>query len=414
MRQYFELPRAIYIICLGMFINRAGSFVVPFLTLYLSQQLQLGDLFATRTMGLFGLGSLGGALLGGYLADHVGRRPVMLTALFGGAATMLLLSRLSSGPAIMVGVVLLALISDLYRPAAQAMMADLVPPLQRPYSFTLIYVAINLGFAVGPAVAGTLLKHTSFTALFIGDAATTLTYGVMVVFLLGETMQMARSGSTATGNPAPVSAPAARVGGHWHDWARIFHDGKFMMLCLASLLISLVYMQAMSTFPLYARNHGVSPDVFGRILAINGLMIAVLQIPFSHFLQRFDRRVLLPLAACLTALGFGLKAGAGSAPAFAGCVIIWTIGEMIQVPLTSPMIAAIAPADLRARYMGVFSVSFSGANMVAAPLGGLVLTTWGGAALWLIAAGTAVLAAICFAVACARLGPTPGKIGSTT
>ena len=399
MRQYLELPRAIYFICLGVFINRAGSFIVPFLTIYLSQRLGLGNLFATQAMGLFGMGAVIGALIGGHLADKLGRRVVMLLALFGGAALMLVLSTLTSGPAIMICIPILAMVSDLYRPAAQAMMADLVEPLKRPYAFTLIYVAINLGFAVGPALGGLLLEHTSFQVLFWGDAATTATYGLLVLFALRETIHLARRET----KPAPAAEPGAANIDPLTAWQRITGDTNFMLLCVATLLVSLVYMQAMSTFPLYAGAHGVKPDQFGRIIALNGIMIAVGQIPLTYFLRRFDRGTVLTLAACLTALGFGLKGVSTTAAAFALCVVIWTIGEMMQVPMMGPLVSELAPPDLRARYMGVFSMCHSGANMIAAPLGGMVLTYFGGARLWQIAAVTAALAALCYWAACQRI-----------
>src|SRR2546426_5077141 len=133
LRKYWELPRTVHVLCIGTFVNRAGSFIIPFLALYLNERLGLGERFATRTMGLYGLGAIIASLAGGQLADWIGRRAVMLISLFGGAAAMLFLSRLSSGGAIMATVFALSLIAEMYRPAASAMIGDVVEPLRRPY-----------------------------------------------------------------------------------------------------------------------------------------------------------------------------------------------------------------------------------------------------------------------------------------
>src|ERR1043166_1191644 len=158
LRHYFNLPRAVHILCLGTFINRAGTFLIPFLTLYLTSQLHLGERFATRTMGLYGAGAIVAAIIGGQIADRFGRRTVMLISLFGGAVLMMLFSTLHQTAAIIVNVAALGIVGELYRPGASAMIGDLVSPAIRPHAFGLMYVSINLVFAIGPAIGGVLAK----------------------------------------------------------------------------------------------------------------------------------------------------------------------------------------------------------------------------------------------------------------
>ena len=144
-KQYLNLPRAIHILCVGAFINRAGTFLVPFLTLYLQEDLELGIGFATRAMGAYGFGSIAAFLVGGHLADSMGRRTVMLISLFGAAAILLVFGSLRSPWAITLALVCFAMVAEMYRPAASAMIADLVPPDHRAHAFSLMYVSINLG-----------------------------------------------------------------------------------------------------------------------------------------------------------------------------------------------------------------------------------------------------------------------------
>ena len=96
LRDYIELPLSVRVLCLGSLINRAGSFVMIFLTIYASEEMGYGVGFAAACMGVFGFGSMLGSILGGHLADQIGRRTVMLIALIGGAAGLLLISSMEN------------------------------------------------------------------------------------------------------------------------------------------------------------------------------------------------------------------------------------------------------------------------------------------------------------------------------
>ena len=187
LREYLSLPRSIHILCMGSFINRAGAFVVVFLVLYLRQDLGLDVTFATRTMGVFGLGAIIASLVGGHLADQIGRRTVMLASLFGGATILVVFSFVTARWAIMPMVLVFAMVVEMYRPAASAMIADLTDPVQRPHAFGLMYVAINLGFAVGAFVGGKIAGY-GFQWLFWGDALTAAIYGLIIVLAISETL----------------------------------------------------------------------------------------------------------------------------------------------------------------------------------------------------------------------------------
>ena len=150
------LPRSFWLLWIGTFINRLGGFVVPFLTLYLTSQRGLSVSQAALVVSLFGAGSFGAALVGGELADRLGRRPVMLISFLLAPVNMILLGLTRTialiGPLTLVQ----GFFTDLYRPAVNAMVADLVPTEHRPRAYGYIYWAINLGFAIAPAIAGFL------------------------------------------------------------------------------------------------------------------------------------------------------------------------------------------------------------------------------------------------------------------
>lgn len=403
--RYTNLPRAVHVLCLGTLINRAGTLVIPFLTIYLREEVHLDVEFATTAMGAFGLGAMIAALLGGHLADWLGRRVVMLLGMAGGAAILLLLSTLTSPGLILLGLAAFALVAEMYRPAASAMIADLTEPQSRPHAFGLMYLAINLGFTVAPVIAGLLLK-IGFKWLFYCDALTSLVYAAILAAAVRETLPSKRAArpesadAPSAAEPPPQEHATVRL---WDAARHILADWPFLTFCLASLLTAVVYVQAMSTFPLWLQQRGVGASAYGRIIAVNGLLIVCLQLPLTTIVSRFNRAAVMVAAAVFMAVGFGLIGLAATAWQFAGTVVIWTLGEMMQVPHMSAIVTDMAPIPLRARYMGVLSMTFSAAMLLGAPLGGRVLAHGGGAWLWAGAFITAMLAALSYLAISSRI-----------
>lgn len=415
LQPYLELPRTVYLLCLGTFINRAGTFLVPFLTLYLHRHLGLPKTFATTAMGVFGLGCVCGALTGGVLADRFGRRPVMLLSFCGAAGLMLTLSTVSSGGLFLALLFVFAVLGDLYRPAVMAMVADVTPPLQRSYAYGLLFMSVNLGFAIGPVVGGALSEY-SFKLLFYGDALTTAIYAAIILLLIPETMPAPRARAAGAGWAGPAGAAVADADGRVPLAAVVRHIATnyvFLAFCGGMLLLALVFMQSMSTLPIYLESlpKPIPPSQYGIIIAINGWMIVLLQIPATAWAVRQNRGALLVTTALLVALGFGMKGWAQTWSMFALAVAVWTLGEIINHPLSSPIVADLAPVEMRARYMGVFSMCFSGANMIGAPLGGWVLATLGGRWLWTLSAGLALLAGAVFLAIAPRVAARGGAAG---
>jgi len=387
-RQYLELPRAIHVLCLGTFVNRAGMFLVPFLTLYLTSSLGLGGAFATQAMGVYGLGGIVASLTGGALADRIGRRTVMVTSLVGGAAILSFFGRLASPPAILAAVLAFSFLGEMYRPAASAMIADLTGPVDRPRAYSLMYLTINLGMTVSPVVGG-FIAQRSFQWLFWGDAATSLAYALLLVLAVRETLPSrgaAAVGAAHEPHP-PLGLVARRIAGH----------RAFLLFCLATHLVAITYMQSHTTLPLYMSGLGLGPQQYGLIVAVNAFMIVAFQLPFTHATERFPRENLVVASAIVTAIGFGLVGLAKSPWPLAGTVAVWTIGEMLQSPYLSAVVADLAPRELRGSYMGMLTFSFASALMVGAPLGGAVLARFGPGALWTGALGIALVGAALYA-----------------
>ena len=149
------LPRGAWILFLGTFLNKFGTFVLPFLAIYMTR---MG--YSTAQAGLaiaaYGIGSLCASLIGGHLADRLGRRKTIVLSMFSGAIAMLCLSQAHRLPMIVLFSGLAGLTGEIYRPASSALLADLVPAGQRVTAFAAYRMAINAGFAFGSATAGLL------------------------------------------------------------------------------------------------------------------------------------------------------------------------------------------------------------------------------------------------------------------
>jgi MFS family permease len=382
------LPRPFWILWTGTLINRMGTFVVPFLAIYLTQVRGFSLAQAGLVAALYGAGAACAGALGGVLADRFGRRVTMVAALGLGGLSMMALGLASRIEVIAPGAFLVALITEMYRPAVQAAIADLVPAGDRVRAFGLLYWVINLGFAIGVTLGG-LLATVSYSLLFIFDGATSLLYAVLVWRGVRET----RPAVPAHAEGQPRLSTLA-------GFLAPFGDRTFVAFLALTFLTALVFMQGLTALPLDMTAHGVSRAAYGAVVGLNGLLIVVLQPFLGPPLARWNRSRTLAAGALLVGIGFGWNALAATALLYAIGVVLWTVGEMAVLPVANAMVADLAPVETRARYQGAYGVAFGLAACVAPALGSFVLQHLGSVALWtgclavgvLVAAGQMLLA----------------------
>ncbi|MCU0655156.1 MAG: MFS transporter [Polyangiaceae bacterium] len=359
-----QLPRVFWVLWAGAFLNRLGGFVVPFLSIFLTEQRGQSPAEVGWLLALYGLGGLAASLSGGALADRVGRRSTLATSLLLSAAAMGQLAwQRDEG---MLGVSLLALgfFGELYRPALQAMVADLVPEgPPRVAAFGALYWAANLGFACSTMLAG-LLASQSFRMLFLGDALTTLGFAAVALLLLPET----RPVSAASSPPRALLSP--------------FLDPRFVSFLVANSLLVLCFFQVNSTFPVAVRGAGLSTRTFGALLALNGVMIVVVQPLLTRWLGGLPGGRMLALGALLIGLGFGSHALASSAASWALGIVCWTLGEILIAPRVSAVVADLAPPSLRGSYQGALMFGHASGSFLGPLGGGWLLAHHGPVALW--------------------------------
>ncbi|HRF02792.1 MAG TPA: MFS transporter [Pirellulaceae bacterium] len=413
-RELLSLPRVVLLLCFGSMINRAGTMVIPFLAIYLADELKTGEAFATLTLSAFGLGSIAAQLIGGSLADRIGRRPVLLLAFGSSAAILPLLAEVRNPYLLMVGIFLFAIVAETYRPATHAMIADVTPPEKRSDAFGLMYVAVNLGFAIAAGVGG-LLAESSFRLLFWIDAATCGSFGLLLLLTVPETrragepddgsikaqdnaVEEPRNGALPSESDAARPTPgrlAALL--DLAAYRRIVSHGDFIVFCAANVLLAILFMQSVGALPLSMTRVGLGKSDFGQVVMLNGLMICLLQLGITKLVVPRRRSRMLIAASLLVGFGFFLNAPATLPWHFAISIVVWTIGEMMQAPLVFSVASTFAPAELRGRYMGFLSMSFSIATVVGPATGGLLLERLGPFGVWGGCLAVGIGAALLFA-----------------
>lgn len=368
------LPATFWTLFAGMLVNRLASFVGIFLGLYLVRERGLLPDAAGRVVSLFGVGVLVAGPVGGTLADAIGRRATMLLSLGLGAVVIGAIGFLRAPWLLGLFAFLAALTSELYRPAMNAAIADLVPPADRTRAYGLVYWAVNLGWSISLALAG-FVAERSFALLFLADAATCALFALIVFLRVPET----RPPGTHAHSPLAGLSLALR-------------DGPLVAFLLLHLAGLVVFLQFQLAAPLDMAAHGLGPKVFSALMALNGLGVVLLQPFLGPALQRRDGARLLALSALLFGLGFGVNAALGTAPGaalgplpvYTFGVLLWTVGEVVGFPAANALVANLAPVALRGRYQGTFSMAWGLAFAASPILGGEVLTRYGARALWLL------------------------------
>ncbi|MFD4242043.1 MDR family MFS transporter [Streptomyces sp. NPDC058525] len=371
------LPPAFWWLWTSTLVNRLGAFVATFMTLYLTLDRGYSASFAGLVVALHGLGGVISSLVAGVMTDRLGRRPTLMAANVATALSVALLGFMEHPAAIAAVALLVGMASNASRPAVQAMLSDIVRPEDRVRAFALNYWAINLGFAISATVAGFIAEY-SYLAGFLGEAALTLVCAVLVFVKLPESRP--EKGDPATAADEPEIGLGA-----------VLRDGRFMAVVGLSFLISLIFMQGSFGLPLAMGTAGFSTGDYGLVAAVNGVMIVVLQIPVTRFIEHRDPKRLLVVSALLAGYGFGLTAFGGSLGVLALTVCVWTLGEIINSPTQMGLVARLSPLHGRGRYQGMYTMSWAVASLIAPLLAGGVIDRFGAGWLW---GSTAVLGTV--------------------
>jgi len=375
------LPRPVWLISAATLVNRSGTMVLPFLALFLTSERGFSTTEAGQTLAMYGIGGIGGSYLGGWLSDRVSPRRVMEASLVLTGAGFFLLGYLEARWTILLMMVALSLVAEGFRPACMAALAAETGPGERTRAFALNRLAVNMGMSLGPAVGG-FLASRDYGWLFRVDGATCALAALFLWASFRREPPVVRS-----------SAVAAGEAGDRSPW----RDGPFLACMLLQFLLALVIFQIASTYPLTLRDlYHFREARIGLVLAINTVIIVLVEMVLIHRVQGRDPLRLVAVGSFLLCLGFGLLpfGVAGGFVYVALTVVIWTMGEMLTLPVMGGVVANRAGEASRGRYMALFTVAFEGAFVVAPLAGTWVYQELGPQRLWLgcIGIGAVLLA----------------------
>lgn len=377
------LPPAFWLLLAATLIDRLGGFAHVYLALFLTGPAGVDLGTAGMMISLLAVGGVVGTTVGGSLADRIGRKPLILAGMVMTASGYIALSQLSAVPGIAVCLFAVGVAGSLPPPAMAAAIADVVMPEDRRRAYSLQFWAINLAFAFAATVAGLLVK-VAWSLVFLIDAATSLLAAALLWIWMRDRY-------------VPALAAAAELGTQRGP----LRDKTFRGLFVVGLLTAAMYNQASVALAAEMTADGLVAS-YGPLIAINGILIGVLQ-PFSTRTTATIAPVpLLAVGSLLIGLGFGLTALADTAAAHAACIVVWTLGEILLSSTASAAVAGLAPADQRARYQGAWQASWSAAALAPAA-GAFVLARAGSPVLWGGCAAIGVIGALLVA----RLGRDP-------
>ena len=346
----------------GTFINRFGGFVVPMLAIYLTRN-GYSVTQAGFAMGTYGVGHLIASSAGGHLADRIGRRNTIVISMFSSAAAMLALSQAHSYALILALTTAAGATTEMYRPASYALIGDIVPDQHRVIAFGLYRFAVNLGVAVGPATAG-FLADKSFIYCFVGDAVTSVIYGIIAIFALPQGLKTYEKTERA-GESIRSAAANPRV----------------VWFLAAAMLAAAVDYQMTSTLALHVTRLGFRPVVYGIMISLNGLLIVLFEILITARVQHLNPQRVIAIGYALNGIGFALSGFSRTMPALMATVFVWTFAEMLYSPMAGPYLIRIAPERFRGRYMGLLVLMWS-FGYVIGPIVGTWLFEHNESALW--------------------------------
>jgi len=375
----------------------AGSSAYPFMGIWAVKE--LGAAQSTLAFAYLVGAVLAGVTgyVGGHWSDKIGRRPLILAGW--GCQALVPLALIAVGRHVYLGLGLLALLpvfGSLGGAADQAMVADLVAPERHEAAYASVRVASNLGVTIGPPIGGLLLVGGNWHHLWLGTLVL-----AAAGFLIAH-RYIPRGGAYAPEGPPQRGS-----------FAVIVRDTPFLLFMLSSIFATMTYVATETLLPIsVTTTHHLAPAAWGFLMILNPLFVTVFQLRLTRRVARVPASLKLGLAMPMMGVPFLLLNWHGSAPVIAVVIMIFVLGEMLWVPTSQAVVAALAPADIRGAYMGVFGGTWS-VGWAATPFLGLqVRHAYGDATMWMCVAVVGVLAGITGLVAARGHDAEAAAVGS--
>lgn len=396
---YTGLNREVWLLSLISLVNRAGSMVFPFMTIYLTQARGFSLKESGIIMSFFGLGSVLGAYIGGWLTDRIGDYKVQFWSLITTSIVLLFVLRMETFWGISTMAFLLSVTADAFRPANKVAVASHSKPENITRSFALLRLSVNLGFAIGPAMGGILAAWKGYDWLFYADAVTCLLAAIIFRLTMKDDFTPAELGTkNKVAQKALKNSNSA------------YKDPHFLYFLLIIGLLAFAFLQLFYTIPVFFKQElNLNEGQIGIFMALNGVIIVLFEMPLVYLAERNTTPFkIMKIGAILIGLGFlcfllpiklaGLVAALG--------IIILTFGEIYYMPFASAWVANRSKPENRGQYMALYSIAWSTASVVAPASGFFLIEQIGFNGLWLVLSAVGMLSAIGFWVLGKKIADT--------
>ena len=349
--------REIWILTLITFINRAGTMVLPFLSKYLREDLDFSYNQVKWILISFGLGSIVGSWLGGKLSDKIGFYKIMIFSLLTSGIAFFGLQFVTSFEGLLVAMFFIMVVADMFRPAMFVSLGAYAKPENRTRALTLVRLAINLGFAAGPALGGLLIMTVGYKGLFWVDGATCIL--AILIFWI-KVKEKKKSKYTDKEHPGEILTHS------------VFKDRPFWIFLGATLITGILFFQLFTTIPLYHKEQfNLSELQTGLLLTLNGVLIFFLEMPIVSYIERhkINKLKVITLGCLAMAISMYLLLVNQWAGILIIMMLFMTFGEMFVFPFSNSFAMSRASKGHEGRYMAIFTMSYSSAHILSAEAG---------------------------------------------
>ncbi len=379
------LSRQVWLLALVMFINRSGGMVIAFLTLYLTQKLGFSITEAGFVMMVFGIGSICGTLLGGKLTDKIGYFPVQLWSLFLGGIMFLLISQTQNYYIICTFTFLLSAFGEAYRPANTASIAAFSTPETFTRSVSLIRLAINLGWSIGPAIGG-FLASRDYKLLFWADGLTNIGAAIIVLAFLRGTRRQKTDSQVVKAIINPKDSA--------------YRDKKYLIFLVLTTLYAIAFFQLFTIGPVFYKEVCKLSEIqIGYILGLNGLMVAFIEMILVYKIEgKFEKLNLISFGVSLVVVNYIIFLFSHSYTWLIVGIIFATFSEIFAMPFMNSFSIGRSKPHNRGQYSALHSMTWSVAQISAPLIGTQTIAHFGFDALWYILGGFGIVSAVGFRV----------------
>lgn len=364
LRNYIGLPKSIYVLFFARIINSMGAFVFPFLTMFLTENLGLGEKQSGLIVFISAMSFVPGSIIGGILSDNMGRKKILIIFQSLAAICFIPCAFLGNSMVIPVLLILAGVFGGAAQPANSAMVADLTNSNNRKNAFSLLYLGINIGFAFGPLIAG-FLYNNYIELIFIGDALTTMISLLLVFIYVEESLPSDEDielGKTLNSDEKTEEGNLISV---------LFKRPALLAFAVVSTIYSFVFAQHTFALPLQINSiYGadkLGPKVFGTLMMTNGVVVVIMTLFLTSITKKLRPILNIAISGILCSIGFGIIFFIKDISLFILSTAIWTLGEILNVTNSGVYIANHAPMSHRGRFNSILPI-ITGSGWALSPL----------------------------------------------